>query len=70
MRIRLRGERRARTAHLARSWQLNVAGADPFRPEEPDTRDVLIVSATREEREALRKAGFGLADERPLRRAA
>jgi len=33
MKVRFKGERRARAAHLERTWRLQVAGADPYRPE-------------------------------------
>lgn len=71
MRVRLRGEHRTRAAHIERAWRLRVAGADPYRPEEPEvSSDLEIVSANRAEREALRKAGFAIADARLSRRAA
>jgi hypothetical protein len=61
MKIRIRGDRRARAAHLERTWRLQIVGADPYRPEEPEvSTDLEIVDATRSEREALRKAGFAI----------
>ena len=71
MKIRFKGERRSRAAHLERTWRLRVAGADPYRPEEPEvSSDLVVVSASRAEREALLRAGFAIRAARRDRRAA
>lgn len=70
MMVRFRGERRGRAAHLERGWKLRIAGADPLRPEEDaGAAEVELVSATRGEREALRRAGFALSANRQRRAA-
>lgn len=65
MKIRLQGERHVRAANLERLWRLQVEGTERFRP----GAEVELVSATRVEREALRKAGFVIRTRRSRRAA-
>lgn len=72
--VRYRNGGRPLTAHLERKIVLAVRGVDPYSAEESDELNgphgLEIVSATRVEREQLRKAGFAIRDARPSRRAA